>query len=299
MANCQSTTLRVQPALCHGIPTPPTSSSSSSTRRGTRDSIENEPQERGVRSPGRRRPSLARVQVGSFVMPLRTRRYSSSLTLLRDNTISSAVHASHFSNPTTGRSSPSSIHGDIARTSAFCSLTSNLELARLIDGAALPPVKNTPPLTPRALSNDGSESIKPSLSPSNAKDQEETRCETDEASASRPTPPIGPPKGKLFVKVSSARGLKPSYSPYAVCAFEWIESIAHEPKHDRHDLDQGPRSNDREVGMPIKRVGSDMGRSMAIPMKSRQSSTTSLSDQKSFKNGRQATDPRWDHEAVL
>ena len=42
-----------------------------------------------------------------------------------------------------------------------------------------------------------------------------------------------------------------------------------------------------------------MGRAMAIPMKSRQSSTTSVPDQKSFKNGKQVTDPKWDHEAVL
>jgi protein-serine/threonine kinase len=52
-------------------------------------------------------------------------------------------------------------------------------------------------------------------------------------------------------------------------------------------------------GVPIQRSGSDMGRSIAVPMKSRQSSTTSLSDQKDFKNGRQVTDPRWDHVAVL
>ncbi|CAL8577156.1 Serine/threonine-protein kinase, variant 3 [Xanthoria parietina] len=38
---------------------------------------------------------------------------------------------------------------------------------------------------------------------------------------------------------------------------------------------------------------------MAIPMKSRQSSTTSLSDQTNFKAGRQVTDPRWDHEAMF
>ena len=51
-------------------------------------------------------------------------------------------------------------------------------------------------------------------------------------------------------------------------------------------------------GVPIQRSGSDMGRSIAIPMKSRQSSTTSLDDHKDFKNGR-VTNPRWDHVAVL
>lgn len=53
-------------------------------------------------------------------------------------------------------------------------------------------------------------------------------------------------------------------------------------------------------GVPIKRTASDMGRSIAIPMKSRQSSTTSLSDQKKFKNGNsQVTDPKWGHITML
>lgn len=53
------------------------------------------------------------------------------------------------------------------------------------------------------------------------------------------------------------------------------------------------------VALPMKRAGSEMGRSMAIPMKSRQSSTTSVQEQKTFKNGRQVTDPKWDHEGIL
>ena len=53
-------------------------------------------------------------------------------------------------------------------------------------------------------------------------------------------------------------------------------------------------------GVAINRSASNMGRSMAIPMKSRQSSTTSLTDQKKFKNGNtQVMAPRWDHETML
>jgi hypothetical protein len=49
------------------------------------------------------------------------------------------------------------------------------------------------------------------------------------------------------------------------------------------------------------RSGSDSGRPMAIPMKSRQSSNTSLSDYRDFKiKGRRSmTNPKWDTEAVL
>lgn len=102
--------------------------------------------------------------------------------------------------------------------------------------------------------------------------------------------------------ISEARGLRPSYNPYAVCAFEWIESIARGPKQGDADAEPDIRSREQSLGsgIPIQRSGSDMGgRSMAIPMKSRQSSTTSLNDFKDFKNGRQVTDPKWDHTGVL
>ncbi len=82
--------------------------------------------------------------------------------------------------------------------------------------------------------------------------------------------------------------------------FERIESIAHESKRDERDTEIGARDNTSlEAGIPMKRAGSDMGRSLAIPLKSRQSSTTSLSDRKDFKDSTQITDPEWDHQAVL
>ena len=82
-----------------------------------------------------------------------------------------------------------------------------------------------------------------------------------------------------------------------MCVFEDIESIA-KPR----DVEAGSAANIGGLpmgGVPIQRSGSDMGKSIAIPMKSRQSSTTSLDDHKDFKNGRQVTNPRWDHVAVL
>ena len=113
--------------------------------------------------------------------------------------------------------------------------------------------------------------------------------------------PTGPPKGKLRVKISEARGLRPSYDPYVVCVFEWNEYISKGPKQEDSDTEKdGLTTKDVTLrALPIKRPGSEVARSMAIPMKSRQSSTTSLSDQKNFKNGRQVTDPKWDHEATL
>ena len=103
------------------------------------------------------------------------------------------------------------------------------------------------------------------------------------------------------MKVPEARGLRPSYYPYAVCVFEWNESIARDSEAGGVEMERD-NSRGREntlSALPIQRSTSDTGRSMAIPMKSRQSSTTSLSDQKTFRNGKQVTDPKWEHEAIL
>jgi protein-serine/threonine kinase len=51
-------------------------------------------------------------------------------------------------------------------------------------------------------------------------------------------------------------------------------------------------------GVPIRRTDSDMGKPMAIPMKSRQSSNNSQMDSVEPR-GNQVTDPRWDHSAQL
>jgi len=47
---------------------------------------------------------------------------------------------------------------------------------------------------------------------------------------------------------------------------------------------------------PIRRTDSDMGKSMAIPMRSRQSSTNGLEEGRGLQK---VTDPQWDHEAIL
>ena len=284
------------------LPTPPTSSSSSSSIQEPRkDVCRTLASKLGGKRQVSRRPSMARVQSGNLLMPLRTKTFASDLTARLNITTKPTVHASHLSNPTSRRSSttPPSPTDTAPSFSAFSSLTSNLETIKLTDGATSPLLKSTPPLTPRALSNDGSETLQKSSSPSGHQERKITKSDSNDQVSSRPAPPVAPPKGKLFVKIISARGLKPSHSPYAVCSFEWIESIAHEPQQDA--IDNAHSSNGRELdgGVPIKRTGGDVGRAMAIPMKSRQSSTTSVPDQKSLKNGKQVTDPKWDHEAVL
>lgn len=113
--------------------------------------------------------------------------------------------------------------------------------------------------------------------------------------------PVKPPRGKLKVKIPEARGIRPSYYPYAVCVFEGNESIARGTTIEDEDTEKNANKQHDPIlaGIRAKPIIGDMGRSMAIPMKSRQGSTTSLSEHKTFKMGRQLTDTKWDHEAEL
>ena len=276
-------------------PTPP-ASSSSSTRRTSEAGSEGSSRARHASSPGACDPS-GKQHLGHAVMPLCTRRKTGGLNPLSNITTNSSVHAAHLSNPVSSRPTtrPSTPTSDSPARSALSSLTSHLDQVKLTDDVVSPRNKNTPPLTPRALSNDGSESAKHSQRPTDSPSGKSIPAH----SSPHASPPVNPPKGKLSVVVSQARGLRPSYNPYAVTVFEWIESVARPSKAGPTETENDSKRAELLGGVPIKRSGSDMGRSMAIPMKSRQSSTTSLSDQKDFKNGRYITDPRWDHVAIL
>ncbi|KAF4977179.1 hypothetical protein FDECE_18385 [Fusarium decemcellulare] len=109
-------------------------------------------------------------------------------------------------------------------------------------------------------------------------------------------------RGKLTIKINEARGLRKSRDPYVVVVFQRSELISSGPQHTEED--------DKSLsvatpgmpmgGIPIQRQGSDSGRPMAIPMRSRQSSNTSVSDYNTFRNrsGRLSfTSPKWDAEA--
>lgn len=140
--------------------------------------------------------------------------------------------------------------------------------------------------------------------------QSSGRNSHDDGTASGTQTPRGGPsgaqapasKGKLTIKVSEARGLRKCRDPYVVVVFQRSELISGGPR---------PGENEEPInaatsgmgGIPIQRQGSDSGRTpMAIPMRSRQSSNTSISDYNTFRNRprRQSfTNPTWDAEAVL
>jgi protein-serine/threonine kinase len=216
------------------------------------------------------------------------------------------VLASHFSNPSLPDASdlPPPPAVPLLEHEKPHHISKSFEnLAKLTEGTANPShLKNTPPLTPRAMSHDnsvpysnGSTSV-----PANSSNQRRSDTETpSEASdgkssdggSSSEGPAVAPIKGKLSVKISRARGLRPSADPYVVCVFEWNEYIS----KGTQSCAQSPEG--KNGGKDY--LDNDTGRPMAIPMKSRQSSHNSQLDNVDLKGRAPVTDPQWNHEAVL
>lgn len=111
---------------------------------------------------------------------------------------------------------------------------------------------------------------------------------------------VAAPKGKLTVKITEGRGVRKCRDPYVVAVCQRSELISGGPRtfEDEDELSVSTPLG----GVPISRSGSDMGRTpMAIPMRSRQSSNTSVTEYNTFRNRtrRTFTRPKWDAEAVL
>ncbi|PNP53694.1 hypothetical protein THARTR1_05818 [Trichoderma harzianum] len=108
-------------------------------------------------------------------------------------------------------------------------------------------------------------------------------------------------KGRLTIKIVEARGIRKSRDPYVVAVFQRSELISGGP----HAIEEEEHVIGTPTGLgaiPMKRQVSDSGRPMAIPMRSRQSSNTSISDYNTFRNRTSRTlysSPKWDAEAVF
>jgi protein-serine/threonine kinase len=113
----------------------------------------------------------------------------------------------------------------------------------------------------------------------------------------------GAPKGKLTVKIAEARGIRRSRDPYVVAVFQRNELVSKGPlptsEDDHEEATSTSMMNIPMGGIPISRSGSESGRPMAIPMKSRQSSNTSFGGDFKFNGKSSITHPKWDTEAVL
>ena len=276
------------PAPQHTYPTPPTSSSSSLHKSSSRESCE----EGQGPDKSTRAKSANNRQDPTLLSPLQLRRHtltdSSPLTKVAKPT----VHAHHISNPAVCTASPipparsSLTRPPYSRRRSHSSPTPKSK--RLTEGVCAPS-QNTPPQTPRALSHEDKSRQTPTPQPRGGTPIVKTQSHEGTGTGAI----TGSPKGKLSVVISEARGLRPAVDPYVVCQFQWNEYISRGPKGEE-TLGNGLASR-----LLPRRSEVDAGRPMAIPMKSRQSSNTSITDLKDAKLDNRVTDPKWDHEAIL
>ena len=283
----------------HPYPTPPVSQTPSLHKLKLSNSSSSE--DEGVKARKSATSSSAHHKSISESIPSSARR-ASFMNPLSSVVTASNVHAAHFSNPsacTTVPSTPS--HSRL--NSDFHESPSYDRLKKLTDDAK----KSTPATPTRALSNQTNKSDASGGSdhanPQNGKDGQSSTAEAAPSQTSVPATgaPAPAPKGKLTVKIAEARGLRKSRDPYVVAVFQRNELVSKGPLPEKEEEDDQAATSSPMGGIPIMRSGSDSGRPMAIPMKSRQSSNTSLSDYRDFKSkGRRSmTNPKWDTEAVL
>ncbi|KAK4449343.1 Serine/threonine-protein kinase [Podospora aff. communis PSN243] len=281
----------------HSYPTPPTSQRSS--LRNFRGDQSGQKSRAGT-PPASRPVSLRNFSVSDSGKRNKRRL---SLTPLSAALDGMSVPASHLSNPAgrpaTVPNSPNSSRSTSGVESVSLGSASVLHLKKLTDVSAQKSGTSTPT---RALSA--------SVPPPRSASQEDTRRENgdriDRTATHTPTPPgaqAPAAKGKLTIKISEAKGLKMCRDPYVVVVFQRSELISGGPRPVEGNEDDAAIAAVAMGGIPIQRQGSDSGRpAMAIPMRSRQSSNTSISDYNTFRNRnarRSFTNPKWDAEAVF
>jgi hypothetical protein len=280
----------------HPYPTPPISQSPSLHTLKLSDAsseVEGISPKKAVLSFSSHRKSISLSEAVSS-----SARRASLMNPLSSVVTASNVHAAHFSKPsiscpTTTPSTP--IHSRL--NSDFHESSSYELLKRLTDDASR--IKSIPATPTRALSSttarsDGSDHAAEKNGKANGAETRPPLLSTPSAITSAPTA-----KGKLTVQIKEARGLRKSKDPYVVAVFQRNELVSKGPRLEYGDQMEAPAP--LMGGMPISRTTSDSGRPMAIPMKSRQSSNTSLSEYRDFKSKarRSMTNPKWDTEAVL
>ncbi|OCT47061.1 Serine/threonine-protein kinase sck1 [Cladophialophora carrionii] len=215
----------------------------------------------------------------------------------------STVAAAHISNPASSThssrtQSPRSPSPSHAKPPSSEKLRESDELTSNVAPALRE--KSTPPHTPRALSQEDyrrADTRSPLSSTSTASSDRHTQIEQKRPLKDQ-LPTGSTPRGKLSIKIAEGRNLKPSYDPYVVCQFEWNEYVSKGARHDKMDVDEDDRKGavSQLSSVPIRRTDSDMGKPMAIPMKSRQSSTNGNGEERGLSK---VTDPQWDHEAMF
>lgn len=157
--------------------------------------------------------------------------------------------------------------------------------------------QNTPPQTPRALSNES----RGDRSGNNGKPHGVAAAKmTRSLSSTSNGTPGSHVRGQLTVSIVEGRGLRPSHAPYVVCIFQLNEAISDGAKADA--MDTRPEfahvEENTARGVAMRRLGSDTGRSIS-GLRSRQSSMTDIAKLRTTARDERVTDPSWKHEAIL
>lgn len=284
----------------HPYPTPPTSSRSSVRGAKVGENCGDGSRQRAgsaVTPPHLRKTSI------SELTSMNGRRPSALVPVASVAITESNVNARHFSTPGSRRDStslnpPKHEHPSPAKANDVSEDPASVrQLKKLTNDVAQKSGQSTPTRTlssTKVARNDGTEERRTS-------DESSSATGTQTPPSSGGTSNLPAVKGKLTIKISEARGLRKCRAPYVVAVFQRSELISGGPRMDEDD-DETAISNVAMGGVPIQRQGSDSGRPMAIPMRSRQSSNTSTGEPHSFRNRTQRqsfTNPKWDAEAVL
>jgi protein-serine/threonine kinase len=274
----------------HSYPTPPLSKPPSLSNVYSNEAPSEEGSDVSRANSSAGKPTLRHHNSISRSLPPKAGIASMPATLSSIVTTSS-VHASDFSNPS---DAPSSATSDAqtqlrAATSSPCSESASYDQLKKL---TLTDEKSHPPTPTRALSHNTSRS--------DTSDPGRERSEPKSGSPETRGAPVRAPRGRLTVKILEARGLRKSRCPYIVAVFQRNELVSKGPRSEEDEDEDDSPTTSPTGGIPISRQGSDSGKPMAIPMKSRQSSSTSLTERSDFKTkNRMFTNCRWDTEAVL
>ncbi|KAK2768999.1 hypothetical protein CKAH01_00606 [Colletotrichum kahawae] len=225
-----------------------------------------------------------------------------SLTLMSQPSsmvTTSVVHAHHISNPSLPKpiTPMSPTHSQIgsAQETSFLDNSSSLDQLKKLTQVA--GIKSGPPTPTRALSAAQPSEERSGSKRSSNETVPPSGTQTPRGSTGAQVPAA---RGKLTIKIVEAKGLRRARDPYVVAVFQRSELISGGPRSVEEEEEHVNLPPPSMGGIPIQRQGSDSGRpAMSIPMRSRQSSNTSISDYKTFRNKSRLffTRPKWDAEA--
>lgn len=295
-----------QPASClHPYPTPPCSKRPSV--RESKPGASSSDVDEAATTAGAislRRLSSTPTTGPSELSQMKSRRgtFASPLTSI---VTASSVHANHLSNPSEHSSTAprSPLESQVTSGEPGNHSPKSASIGRLRKLTLAGCEKSDPSTPTRAMSSTHQSQTEGQSSPS--KHQSESTS-TEASGRGTPVSRSGSAqglgqKGKLTIKILEAKGLRKCRDPYVVVVFQRSELISSGPRT-FDDEDELMPPTPASGGVPIQRQGSDSGRPMAIPMRSRQSSNTSVTDYNTFRSRnprRSFTNPKWDAEAVL